>query len=210
MAHNDGKLFHVGDTARHIADDRGFAELIGELRASCANGSIFVKPIDGRQGRHCRRIDDAHADLDGLQAMTATRRFLFQETLIQHAALAAIFPGCVNTIRAVTCTPPGEPPVVVAALLRLGAGASEVDNASLGGVFVGIDLETGRLRPVARRFFKQGGDVYATHPDTGFRFDGFEIPHFRAVTGDRRDGRHARPASARRLGPRDHRRPGRC
>ena len=68
LAHNDGNLFHVGDTVRDIGDGRGFAELIGELRASCANGSIFAKPIDGRQGRHCRRIDDKPADLDGLQA----------------------------------------------------------------------------------------------------------------------------------------------
>ena len=179
LAHNDGTLFHVGDAARHVGDRTTFARLMDELRARSATRSIFVKPVDGMQGRHCCLVDAGSTDLDELHAMTMERRFVFEETLVQHAALGAIFPHSVNTIRAVTCAAPGEPPVVVAALLRLGVGASAVDNASQGGIFVGIDLETGRLRPLGRRFLEHGGGVYATHPDTGFRFEGFEIPHFR-------------------------------
>ena len=181
LAHNEGNVFRVGETVRHVGDSRGFADLMDELRARSASGSIFVKPVDGMQGRHCRRIDAASTDLGELHAMTVKRRFLFEETLVQHAALDAIFPRSVNTIRAVTCAAPGAPPVVAGALLRLGVGASAVDNASQGGIFVGIDLETGRLRSLARRLFKQGGDVHTTHPDTGFRFEGFEIPHFGAA-----------------------------
>jgi hypothetical protein len=56
-----------------------------------------------------------------------------------------------------------------------------VDNSSQGGIFVGVDLATGRLLPQAKRFFKHGGDVHASHPDTGFRFAGFEVPHFPQV-----------------------------
>ena len=181
LAHNEGNVFRVGETVRHVGDSRGFADLMGELRARSASGSVFAKPVDGRQGRHCRRIDAASTDLGELHAKTLQRRFLFEETLVQHTALGGIFPRSVNTIRAVTCAAPGAPPVVAAALLRLGVGVSAVDNASQGGIFVGIDVETGRLRPLARRFFKHGGDVHAMHPDTGFRFEGFEIPHFPAA-----------------------------
>ena len=54
---------------------RGFAELMDELRARSASGSIFVKPVDGRQGRHCRRIDAASTDLGELHAMTVAAAF---------------------------------------------------------------------------------------------------------------------------------------
>jgi hypothetical protein len=181
LAHNDRDLFHVGPTVRHVSDSRTFADLVAELCGRSATRSVFLKPVDGKQGYRCHRVDLASPDVDGLYAQTAAGRYLFEETLVQHPALGAIFPHSVNTVRVVTCTGPGEPPAAIAAVLRLGVGRYAVDNASQGGIFVGVDLETGRLLPFARRFFKHGGDVHAAHPDTGFRFDGFEIPHFRSV-----------------------------
>jgi hypothetical protein len=77
-----------------------------------------------------------------------------------------------------TCGEPDGPPAAIAAILRLGVGRHVVDNASQGGIFVGVDLGTGRLFPQALRFFKHGGDVHAAHPDTGFRFEGTEVPRF--------------------------------
>ena len=181
LAHNCGSVFHVGATVRHIGDGRSFAALVDELCGRSTTGSIFVKPVDGMQGSRCHRINSASGDLGWIHADTVARRFLFEETLVQHEALGAVFPSSVNTIRVVTCAGLGEPPVVVAALLRLGAEGRVVDNASQGGVFVGVELETGRLLPSAHRFFKYGGGVYATHPDTGFRFAGFEVPFFPEV-----------------------------
>ena len=177
LAHNCGNVFHVGETVRHIDDSRSFAALLDELCGRSTTNSVFIKPVDGRQGRHCYRIDPASGDVSWIYAEAVTRRFLFEETLVQHEALSAVFPCSVNTIRVVTCAGPGEPPVVVAALLRLGAEGRAVDNASQGGVFVGVELETGRLLPLAHRFFKHGGRVYATH----FRFARFEIPLFPEV-----------------------------
>jgi Sugar-transfer associated ATP-grasp len=181
LAHNDGDIFHVGATVRHVGDSRAFAALMGELCGCSATGSVFVKPADGKQGYRCHRVDLASAGLDALYAETLERHSLFEETLAQHPALHAIFPRSVNTVRVVTCSEPGEPPAAIAAILRLGVGQHAVDNVSQGGIFVGVDLETGRLLPFARKLFKRGGDVHATHPDTGFRFEGFEVPHFREV-----------------------------
>jgi hypothetical protein len=168
----------VEGVERRVGDLGAFAAAIDELRSRSGSGSVFAKPVEGGRGEDCRRIDAPGADLAALYAQTRSRRFLFQETLTQHPALDAIYPHSVNTIRVLTCTQAGAPPAVVAAVLRLGVGGSTVDNASQGGIFVGVDLETGRLLPLARRFFKLGGDVHATHPDTGFRFAGFELPYF--------------------------------
>jgi hypothetical protein len=108
-------------------------------------------------------------------------RWLFQETVLQHAAISAIYPHSVNTLRIVTCRSPGQPAVILGAVLRMGGGGRVVDNASQGGLFVGIDLATGALRPQGHRFFKHGGDVVAAHPDTGFPFAGAVIPCFDRV-----------------------------
>ena len=79
----------------------------------------------------------------------------------QHEAVSAIYPHSVNTVRVLTCVDADRRPVVLAALLRLGTGRRHVDNASAGGIFVGIDLATGRLRREAKQFFQFGGQVHA-------------------------------------------------
>ena len=182
LAHNEGATFRVGEEERRVDDARAFAALAGDLLARSATGSVFAKPVEGRKGYGCRRIDGATAaELAALHAETAAQRFLFEETLVQHPALAAIFPGSVNTVRVLTCSEAGGPPAAIAAILRLGVGRNAVDNASQGGIFVGAELGTGRLFPQARRFFKHGGDVHAAHPDTGFRFEGADVPRYPEV-----------------------------
>jgi Sugar-transfer associated ATP-grasp len=183
LAHNEGATFRVGEEGRHVGDGHAFAALVGGLLARSAAGSVFAKPVEGRKGYGCRRVDGATAaaELAALHAETVAQRFLFEETLVQHPALAAIFPGSVNTVRVLTCGEPSAPPAAIAAILRLGVGRHAVDNASQGGIFVGVDLATGRLFPQARRFFKHGGDVHAAHPDTGFRFEGTEVPRYAEV-----------------------------
>jgi hypothetical protein len=99
LAHNDGTTFWVGRVERKIDGLRAFTSLIHELRPLSSNGSIFVKPADGWKGQACGRIDAADADFAALYEKT-------------------------RTIRMLTCSPAGEPPAVVAALLRLGARAS--------------------------------------------------------------------------------------
>jgi hypothetical protein len=180
FASNDGPVFRLDGEERQVEDLAGFVSLMAELRSLSDSGSVFVKPIDGWQGEECERID-ASSDLTSFYQRTRSRRFLFQETLVQHPVLSTINPHSINTIRVLTCRPAGDEPAVVGAVLRLGVGRSVVDNASRGGIFVGIDLPTGRLKPSAMKFFEYGGATYATHPDTGFRFDGFELPQFQDI-----------------------------
>lgn len=181
LAHNDGAEFHLDSGSRTVRDPAAFAALVGELCRRSASGSLFMKPVDGLQGQGCRRIEGGDAGLDGHFADAMAGRWLFQEAVRQHAAIAAIYPHSVNTLRIVTCRPPGQEAVILGAVLRLGGGGRVVDNASQGGLFVGIDLATGALHPVGHRFFKHGGDVVEAHPDTGCRFEGAVIPWFDRV-----------------------------
>jgi Sugar-transfer associated ATP-grasp len=180
LAHNEGKDFEVEGGQVRVEDGPAFARLVDRLRTRTRTGAVFAKPAAGNKGRGSARIDGS-SDPAALYERVTSGRFLFEEAVAQHEAVGAIHPHSVNTVRVLTCVAADRRPVVLAALLRLGTGGRHVDNASAGGIYVGIDLATGRLLPEAKQHFRFGGQVHAAHPDTGFRFDGFELPHFRAV-----------------------------
>ena len=69
-------------------------------------------------------------------------------------------------------------PAVVAAILRMGIGGTDVDNASRGGLSVGVGISTGRLFPPAKQHMAFGGRVFEAHPGSGIRFDEVVLPHF--------------------------------
>ena len=62
--------------------------------------------------------------------------------------------------------------------LRIGRSGSTIDNWAKGGVFVGIDMGTGKL--MNRGFMKpQFGTAVSEHPDTHVVFDGFLVPYYK-------------------------------
>ena len=55
---------------------------------------------------------------------------------------------------------------------------SSVDNWAKGGVFVGIDMENGRLMDIGFLKPKYGTSV-KEHPDTKIKFSGYQIPFYK-------------------------------
>jgi hypothetical protein len=140
-------------------------------------GDIFVKPLSGRFGLGAEVIAP-----DGFAAFLAEPRrdVIVQPRLVQHPELAAFHPASVNTIRIDTLrTETGF--VHNAAVLRVGASGSVVDNARQGGLFVGVDLETGALQRLARGRSKFGTARVPRHPDTGVVFEGRRVPLWESV-----------------------------
>ncbi|MFL6592990.1 MAG: sugar-transfer associated ATP-grasp domain-containing protein [Luteimonas sp.] len=149
----------------------------------------FCKKFDGIQGDGAFPLQ-AHAgelrvagepiSIDALR-QRLDGRFLFQQRIVQHPALAALHPASVNTLRLISFCNAGRATVAFGAL-RVGTGSSNVDNWAAGGIIIGIDLERGELRDDG--FFKPGyGGRVRAHPDSGIRFEGFQIPQFdRAMT----------------------------
>ena len=149
----------------------------------------FVKPLRGQQaaGAFTLQIQDGAMRAEGLDASPAdvrarvAERSILQERIVQHEALAALHAPSVNTVRLVTTLRDGVATPLVAAL-RIGVGGTPVDNWSSGGVVVGVDLETGRLRgrgaykPLTRDLLRAGR--LDRHPDSGVTFDGYELPFF--------------------------------
>jgi hypothetical protein len=103
-------------------------------------------------------------------------QYLLQERLEQHPQMRALHPDSVNTMRIITFNNKGVVSVFAAAL-RIGTHGRSVDNWASGGVVIGINLETGKLRKEG--FLKPGyGGRVQQHPDSGITLEGFQIPFF--------------------------------
>ncbi|MCI9042651.1 MAG: hypothetical protein HFJ93_01875 [Muribaculaceae bacterium] len=159
-----------------------------DFLAALSDGDYFVKPADGECGAGIFRIrksgvdfemDDTPASVDEISARLRAERYLIQRTVEQHNVLSAIHPQSLNTMRLVTVRDlSGDAGIVVfPSILRVGTGGSSVDNTSRGGLAIGIDLATGRLRP--HGYYKPTyGTRTELHPDSGVRFADVTIPFF--------------------------------
>jgi hypothetical protein len=74
--------------------------------------------------------------------------FCLQEAIIQHDFMEKLCPTSVNTIRlCVYRSVRDEEPKITASIIRIGEKGKNVDNVHSGGMFCGINLQTGKLGP---------------------------------------------------------------
>ena len=102
---------------------------------------------------------------------------ILEELVVQSAATAALHPASVNTIRCITFrTAHGvQTPYC---FMKVGQKGSFVDNGGSGGIFVGIDRETGRLNTDG---YDELNRRYEKHPDTGIVFKGHQLSDWEAL-----------------------------
>lgn len=150
-----------------------------------AHENYIVKPIYAAFGKGVHMDSMAtHATLEEAFAEYSAQGAVLEELIEQGAEMAAIHPQSVNTLRAPTAVIKGEDGGSEVRLfnptLRVGQHGSVIDNFSAGGISALIDPETGMI-------FTDGADkkcnYYETHPDTGVRFKGFQIPHWDEAVG---------------------------
>ena len=181
IGYNFGCIFH-DRIPTSILSPAEFRRILGGVLENSAEGVVFIKPRHGMSGKGVRRVtsqilDDAGL-LQTLHGEVIAGSYIFQEALQQHSAVSCIYPNSVNTIRMDTFVHDDGHAEPLSALMRFGSDGHYVDNASLGGCFVGINLLTGCLHALGHRPLEFGGDTCEVHPITGFRFNGFEIPFF--------------------------------
>lgn len=95
-----------------------------------------------------------------------------QELIKQHPNLSKLHKDSVNTLRMLTFHDCKEP-VLLSAVVRMGANGSEVDNASKGGLFCGIK-DNGQL---TRFGYNRRGQAFDRHPQ-GAVFLECRIPNY--------------------------------
>lgn len=128
---------------------------------------VFVHPISGVETSIADWYAKASQDRDG---------YIVEHYLQQHEVLSTIHPNSVNTLRIWLYQARGEVKIA-GAFLRVGRKGSLVDNTSSGGVFCPVDLKTGVLRYAANA--KNPLQTMDSHPDTGGRIAGVQLPFWR-------------------------------
>lgn len=139
--------------------------------------NIFIKKAtDSYGGKGVFHIVDGKDNLENAIAVidSISTDIVVQQGIVQSRTLAKINPSSVNTLRIVTWLRNDNSVVNLSNILRMGIGDSKVDNASSGGITVGVN-EDGSLKPVA---YKNTGARYDEHPTTHIKFNDFRIPSF--------------------------------
>ncbi len=167
------KGFLTDESGKPISDNDLYA-IVSKYDRIC-----IKKSVGSSQGRSVNIIHPhKEEELATLKQVVKEFHFDFviQEVINCHTTLTEIYPKSVNTFRIMTYRWHDQIKYSMS-MLRMGRGQMQVDNASMGGLFIGIK-DDGSLRPYA--ITKYGERLYA-HPDTGTKFDGYKIELFPLV-----------------------------
>lgn len=180
-AHNigvveDGMIFLL-DTYENISFEQYIKvtdvdTFIKTIDGECADGVFHLKINKGRI-----TISGYEKTYSELLTLLQGKRYLLQEHLYQHESLNAIYAGSINTIRLETVYNKRVKSIeILPPLLRVGTGTNSVDNWAVGGLAIGIDLNTNSLCKYG--FYKPSyGTKTATHPNSNIVFEGYHIPY---------------------------------
>ena len=141
---------------------------------------IFLKiaaDSEGGHGVYC--YNNAKRNIDSIIEKTIDIKsdIVIQKGIKQHNELKKLNPSSVNTIRVLSFLT-NEEVKIYSCVLRMGIGNSKVDNASSGGITVGI-REDGTLKSTA---YSAIGEKYETiHPTSKVEFSSVKIPNYSCV-----------------------------
>lgn len=112
-----------------------------------------------------------------LSELKITSASIVQRFIKQHEALNK-FCSSINTIRTETILTKDNEVIVLGSFIRFGINNTFLDNQKLGGLSIGVNIETGEIYETAMNGI---GEVFSEHPDTGIPFKGFVIPYWKDV-----------------------------
>jgi len=104
--------------------------------------------------------------------------YIIQNYVYQHKDIAKLNESSLNTVRIISVRF-NEKTSFLGAMLRIGVDKNQVvDNASSGGTFVGIDIETGKLKEYGHFF---DGEKTKSHPSSKITYKDYQIPYWKEV-----------------------------
>ncbi len=154
-------------------------------------GALACKPQRGSQGQGFYKFsyDDGkyylnHEESTKEQVMEILNdeeaQYFVTEYIQQHEMINKIYPGAVNTLRIITFMKDGKTPEIGNAYMRFGSEKTgAVDNMGAGGMFVQVDMETGRFYN-GKIITENSILPCSNHPDTGELIEGY-LPNWDLV-----------------------------
>ena len=183
LAFNMKNKIIIDNNTHFIKDYHHAFNLLKKIASKTKTNTLFIKPVDGIKGANCFKFvadDKWIVDSNNKEKVKEfiKANCIIQEVINQHADINKIYPDAINTMRMDMYLEENGKINIMSSLMRFGKNGSNVDNASAGGFFVPIDIETGIMKEIGLQSLKFGGSVYYRHPDTGFQFKGFKVPYF--------------------------------
>jgi len=183
---NHRNVFTIKGRIFEVQNSDEFKNLIEDIfdRYSSSDALIVKKTYSSYGGDKIYKIynDQINNEPDLINELYSTvikSGYLFQDLVKQHSELNKLNPSCLNTIRFDTYVNPDGKVDVISGYLRMSINNSHVDNISSGGLMVGIDIQTGRLKKEGFSNIKAVGvKIFTEHPVTKTIFGNFTIPFF--------------------------------
>lgn len=141
------------------------------------NKSLFAKPLNASKGEgalafEVNNNEEAKSALTKMQSEAV--RYIVEKRIIQHPEMAKWNESSVNTVR-VPAFLNKQGFHLLPPFFRIGRKGAIVDNAGAGGVYANINPKTG---VIFTHGFDEHGNYYDVHPDSGLRFEGYQIPQY--------------------------------
>lgn len=158
---------------------------LDQFKTIFANSTkIIYKPVGGHRGFGVETFELTADTIDDVYAkLSQYPTGVVEEFVKQHPDINKICATSVNTIRIVTISSVHDPVTddgkmfdIAYVAFRIGGGTSIVDNFHSGGMVAAVDKNTGVILTDAA---DGDGNVFVTHPMTGTKIKGFQIPYFK-------------------------------
>lgn len=170
-----------------ISGEEETCAFLGSLR----RGGYFCKILNGECGKGTFKIicETERWSIDGKEYSVSDAKEIIKKRLLENTYIVqniveqlpeinAIYPNALNTLRITTYYDKKKQCAVpFAGFYRVGANQGIADNWAAGGILVGMDIRTGKLKKYG--YFKHGyGTKVTAHPDSGFVFENYQLPFY--------------------------------
>ena len=141
--------------------------------------SFIYKPLKGHSGQGIKIYRNYKLGISLFDDVIKYGPFVVEELIEQGDELAVIHKESINTVRLVTFKVKNNVHIIGGAL-RMGVGASTVDNAGAGGIYASIDTNAGFVNSMA---CDNINNHYSIHPNSSCKIVGFDLPQWnQAIT----------------------------
>lgn len=152
---------------------------------------FIAKEINGGCGVGVQifSVEDEEHNRTVFNDLIAKGEWVIEDVIKQNQEISSFNSSSINTIRFPSFRH-GTKVISAYPCMRFGRTGSIVDNAGQGGLFVSVDLQTGKITTDG---YDEHGNVFECHPDSGVKFKGFQIPQWKELLLEARDAHLALP-----------------
>lgn len=166
---------YFGREAISLESERDYNSFVDFVRK---HRRFVKKDVLKACGESVQMIDadsDGRSERELFEYLMSEGKVILEEVVRQHECTAVFNASSVNTIRCITVATKNNDVLVPYCFMRTGRDGAFIDNGFAGGLFVGVDPETGTLGTDG---VVENGVRYSVHPDSKVPFKGYPLPEW--------------------------------